>query len=261
MSTAAPARAFVRRAAALLLASVASSAWAADGIRTERVHFAKGATSATVEGTLRGYETVDYVVGAAKGQSMNVSLATKHTSTYFNILAPGQSEEAFFIGSTDGNQYEGVLPATGDYRIRVYMMRSAARRNEVAKYRLEMIVTGATHTAAAPAAATAAVAAPAAAKAGAAPRFDATGKVPCARHRGQPTGPCDFGVKRGGGGDATVVVTHPDGFRRTIYFVKGRAVRADDGAGAFGAQKQSDLNLVTVGDERYEIPDAAVFGG
>jgi hypothetical protein len=73
---------------------------------------------------------------------MNVSMATKHTATYFNILAPGETEVAFFNGSVNGNQYEGVLPASGDYKIRVYMMRSAARRNEKANYRLEMIVSG-----------------------------------------------------------------------------------------------------------------------
>ena len=73
---------------------------------------------------------------------MNVSLATKHGATYFNIFAPGENEVAMFNGSVSQNQYEGTLPASGDYKIRVYMMRSAARRNEVAHYRLEMIIDG-----------------------------------------------------------------------------------------------------------------------
>jgi hypothetical protein len=47
-----------------------------------------------------------------------------------------------FIGSSSDNQYEGTLPESGDYKIRVYMMRSAARRNEIANYRLEIIITG-----------------------------------------------------------------------------------------------------------------------
>jgi hypothetical protein len=127
---------------ALVFAVSSLMARAEGDIRTERVHFAKGATSAVVEGTITGYQTVDYVLGASKGQSMNVSMATKNTATYFNILAPGETEVAFFNGSMSENQFEGVLPATGDYRIRVYMMRSAARRNEKANYRLEMIVSG-----------------------------------------------------------------------------------------------------------------------
>lgn len=118
------------------------SVMAADDIRTERVQFKKGESSAVVEGKIKGYDTVDYVLGAKAGQSMNVSMATKHNATYFNIMAPGENEVAMFVGSTSGNQYEGTLPASGDYKIRVYMMRSAARRDEVADYRLEMIISG-----------------------------------------------------------------------------------------------------------------------
>jgi hypothetical protein len=241
---------------ALLLAASSPEARADGDIRTERVHFAKGATSAIVEGTIKGYQTVDYVLGASKGQSMNVSMATKNTATYFNILAPGETEVSFFNGSTSENQYEGVLPATGDYKIRVYMMRSAARRNEAANYRLEMIVSGKPQAAAAPAGT---------ATAGRSDHYDATGKVPCAQHKGQPMGQCDFGVKRSGNGNATVVITQSDGRKRTIFFSNGRATGADisqaDGAGAFSVQREGDLNMIRVGDERYEIPDAAVTGG
>jgi hypothetical protein len=240
---------------ALLLAASSPAAQAQGDIRTERVHFAKGATSAVVEGKIKGYQTVDYVLGASKGQSMNVSMATKNTATYFNILAPGESEVAFFNGSTAENQYEGVLPATGDYKIRVYMMRSAARRNETANYRLEMIVSGKPQ----------ATEAAGAAAAGKSEHYDATGKVPCAQHKGQPMGQCDFGVKRTGNGDASVVITLPDGRKRAIMFKGGRATGVDisqaDGGGAFSVQREGDLNMIRVGDERYEIPDAAVTGG
>jgi hypothetical protein len=61
-------------------------------------------------------------------------------ANYFNIIAPGKENEAMFIGSSAGNQFEGALPASGDYRVRVYLMRSAARRDEIANYRLEMII-------------------------------------------------------------------------------------------------------------------------
>lgn len=128
---------------AWFLLFAAPLALAANDIRTERVHFKKGTNSAVVEASIKGYETVDYVLGARAGQYMNVSLATKHGATYFNILAPGENEVAMFNGSVSQNQYEGTLPATGDYKVRVYMMRSAARRNEVAHYRLEMIIDGA----------------------------------------------------------------------------------------------------------------------
>jgi hypothetical protein len=181
-------------------------------------------------------------------------MATRNTATYFNILAPGETEVAFFNGSVNENQYEGVLPTTGDYRIRVYMMRSAARRNEKADYRLEMIVTGKPQAAAGNTPA-----------ADIGQHYDATGKVPCAQYRGQPMGQCDFGVMRRGNGDATVVITHPDGRKRSIVFVGGRAAGGDisqaDGGAAFKVQRESDLNMIRVGDERYEISDAVVSGG
>jgi hypothetical protein len=94
--------------------------------------------------------------------------------------------------------------------------------------------------------------------------FDARGRIPCAQHRGQPMTQCDFGVARAGGGYATVVVTRPDGRTRAIFFRMGKPVGADTSQadwGEFKASRESDLNLIRVGDERYEIPDAVVFGG
>lgn len=95
--------------------------------------------------------------------------------------------------------------------------------------------------------------------------FDATGEIPCAQSRGQPMGYCAFGVARGGGGYATVVVTRPGGMQRTIFFSNGAAIGAGtseaDPGGAFVAERDGDLSLIRIGDERYEIPDAVVFGG
>lgn len=95
--------------------------------------------------------------------------------------------------------------------------------------------------------------------------FDATGKIPCAQEAGQPMGQCDFGVAREGNGSATVVITRADGRPRAIFFDKGVAISADasqaDGYGEFKATKQSDLHMIQVGKERYEIPDAVIFGG
>ncbi len=98
---------------ALSAALFAASSALADDIRTERVHFKKGATSATVAGTIKGYEGVDYVLGARAGQAMNVSMATDNTANYFNIIAPGKTDEAMFIGSTSGNQFDGTHAVNG----------------------------------------------------------------------------------------------------------------------------------------------------
>ena len=96
-------------------------------------------------------------------------------------------------------------------------------------------------------------------------KFDATGMVPCAQYAGQPMTQCTFGVARAGGGYATVVITKPDGTNRAIFFRLGIPVGADtsqaDGYPMFRALKESDLNVVRVGNEHYEIPDAVVLSG
>ncbi|MFK7845640.1 MAG: hypothetical protein AB8G77_10090 [Rhodothermales bacterium] len=229
--------------------------FAGTDIRTERVKFKKSANSAVVEASIMGYESVDYVLGAKAGQYMNASLATKHGATYFNILAPGENEVAMFNGSISENHYEGTLPASGDYKLRVYMMRSAARRNEVAHYRLEMIVDGAGLQAAH---------APSHDTKVPGTDFHAKGDVPCSMGKGQPTGSCAFGVKREGNGSAMVMVTKADGSQRVIFFEKGRAIGYDQSeadSGEFKANKEADLNIIHISKERYEIPDAVISGG
>lgn len=234
----------------------AAPLWAQD-IRTERVQFARGATSAVVEGSIKGFETVDYVLGAKKGQYMNVGMATDNTGNYFNILAPGESEVAMFNGSTAENQYEGTLPASGDYKVRVYLMRSAARRGEIARYRLEVAITGPAHGNGA-SAGTGDAKVPGT-------DFNATGEVPCARVAGQPMHQCRFGVVRQGGGSGWITVFWPDGGNRVIYFENGAPSRYDeseaDGGAKLSVQREVDLFMVRIGDQRFEIPEAALVGG
>ncbi|MGA7964287.1 MAG: META domain-containing protein [Gammaproteobacteria bacterium] len=94
-----------------------------------------------VKGSIIGDEIVDYKLGAKADQTMSIKLKTSNASLYFNVLPPG-SESALFIGSTSGNEWTGTLPVDGDYTVRVYLMRDAARRNERANYTLTVGITG-----------------------------------------------------------------------------------------------------------------------
>lgn len=225
---------------------------AQNNIRTQRVQFKPGATSATLQGSIKGYQTVDYVLNAKQGQSINVSMSTNNDASYFNILAPGETEVAFFNGSVNGNQYEGTLPKSGDYKIRIYMMRSAARQNEVANYRLKIAVSAAGNTNGSGDATVPGT------------NYNATGNIPCSMGGGQPTTSCSFGVTREGNGSGIVTVKKPDGRTRAIFFTNGKATGYDQSQadrGRFSATKQGDLNIIRIGQERYEIPDAVIFGG
>jgi hypothetical protein len=127
-----------------------SSAQASD-IRTEQVRFKPGANSTAIKGSISGYESVSYKVGAESGQRMRVTLSPSNTATYFNLNAPGKGpgDQAVANSGITGagvpelNRFDGRLSASGEYTISVYMMRSAARRNERSRYTLEVGVTGA----------------------------------------------------------------------------------------------------------------------
>jgi hypothetical protein len=224
----------------------------AGGIETRAVQFAKGKSSATIKGTIQGDQTIDYTLRARAGQTMSVKLATSKGANYFNVLPPGSNDEALFVGSSGGNEWTGTLPADGEYKLRVYLMRSAARRNEAANYTLTVGITGA----------------PKAADLGKAPasdakvkgtRYHATGPLPCRMGNDKPM-QCEFGVIRGKPGNAEVHITPPGGLKRVLTFM-GDKVTTNPGE-KIKAVKQGYDWLIEVNDyEHYTIPEAVVLGG
>jgi hypothetical protein len=240
-------------AALLLVLPVADAAASADpNRRSETVHFTKGATATVIKGQIKGDHYIDYQVRAGAGQTLSVEMKAGDASSYFNILAPGSGDVAMFIGSTSGNRFSGVLPADGDYAIRVYLMRSAARRNESASYTLTVGVTGQ------------ALAATPAAKDALIPGtpFHASAKIVCSVPYDAKTKECEvFVIRRGFDGTATVEVRWGEGLKRRILFVKGKPVAAD-ATEALSVERRGDVSVVRFGsDERFEIPDVLVTGG
>lgn len=243
---------------ALWLASTAGPSAAA--MESRPVRFAKGASETTLTGTLKGDQVIDYKLRAQAGQTLAVSLKTGNPGNYFNVLPPKSKDLAIFVGSTGGNDWSGALPTSGEYTVRVYLMRNAARRNESANFALTVGVTGAASAAAPPAKGTTALGtAPAAdAKVKGSP-YHATGKVPCTMGTAAPA-QCDFGVVRGAAGRARVHLTPPGGLERVLEF-NGNAV-TDTKGGKVKASKQGDEWSVEVNDfESYRVPEAVISGG
>lgn len=223
---------------------------AARDIRQERVSFQPGASSATVSGSIKGYDVVDYLLGARAGQTMSVTITTSNLSSYFNVLPPA-SETALFVGSTSGNEWTGTLPVDGDYTVRVYLMRNAARRNETAKYTLTLGVTGQPADASRPGDA----------KVAGTP-YHATGKVPCSVGT-DPKGSaqCPFGVIRGAPGNAEVHLTSPAGQERVVTFA-GATVSLADPAAHLTSTKEGDEWSIAIDQlEYYTVPEAVISGG
>jgi hypothetical protein len=117
------------------------AAWATAGARTVPLTFHSHDRGLNLEDQLRGYETVDYVMQAHAGERLAVHFAVDNRAAYFNVLTPA-SDSAVFVGATEGHQYEGPVTEDGLWRVRVYLMRSAARRNERAHYRLSISLHG-----------------------------------------------------------------------------------------------------------------------
>lgn len=248
--------------AALALAGAPS--FAQSDIVKRPVQFAKGKSGATIRGSITGDQTVDYTLRAAAGQTMTVKLSGG-SSVYHNVLPPGSTGEALFVGSRDGNRSTTPVPASGEYTIRLYQMGHASSSGKRANFSLDVAIAGGAQQ---PTAAQSSseddkmVEASTRASQG---KFNATGKIPCAQNKGQPMGQCDFGVARAGGGTAAVAVTLPDGRQRVIFFRAGKAVSANlsqaDGNMSFSAAKEADLYIIRAGNERYEIPEAVIYGG
>jgi len=124
-----------------LLAVAPTLAGAADTVTTTPVHFAKGTSSATLRGTLSGYDTVRYTVAARAGQTMTVTLGGSANAS-FNVFAPGVVPgEGEALGNSDEKRrWSGALPASGTYVVQVYQMRAQARRGEKAPHTLTVAI-------------------------------------------------------------------------------------------------------------------------
>jgi hypothetical protein len=180
---------------------------------------------------------------------MTVTLVTDHTASYFNVIPPDAENEGIFAGSRDGNRFQGILDLDGDWKIRVYLIRAAARRGERAAYSLTVEITGEPDPGAAREANDFG------------PReWDARGGLGCARG-GAPMRPsgCPFKVVRYGGGATVFVLAPGTGTERILYFDQG--VWSSDSIDPVQAVQSADTWYLVVGEEAYEVPEAVVLGG
>jgi len=213
------------------------------------VAFAKGASSATLKGSIKGDQDHSYLVDARAGQTMTVTLTSTKGGAEMNVMAPG-NDTAISLGSPDPYKFTGVLPATGRYTVQVYQMRASARRGETANYTLTVGVEGG-----------ATAAAPSHDALVTGTKYNATADISCVTTPGGTPGACKAGVIRKGGGNAVVELQTPDGGQRTITFTGGKATGSDANA-QMTATKNGDITTVRIGEaEVYSIPDAFIFGG
>lgn len=101
-----------------------------------RIEFKRGATSTTVNGTVRGDEEAEYVLAARRGQKLVIKLTSIPVkSSVFQILGP--ENDTLGLEYDANYAYTGVLPTTGDYFISVKRPTTAKGRS---KYRMTITI-------------------------------------------------------------------------------------------------------------------------
>jgi hypothetical protein len=196
---------------------------------------------------------VDYVLSASAGQTLTVTLKTSHGANDYNVLPPESMDAAMYIGQFGGD-FKGILPTDGDFTIRVYLMRSAARRNESSDYTLTISVTG-KPLVPVPSSQDAVIPGT---------PYHAMAPLTCVANPYAETKPqeCEaFVIRRGFDGTATIEIKQDGKVKRRILFMKGKPV-ASDSFESMAITRQNDVATVTFDySEHYEIFDALIFGG
>jgi hypothetical protein len=108
------------------------------------LRFPGEAAQAVINGVVAGRQTIDYGFDARRGQTVSIRFQPSSSAAFFNLIAP--SGRALFVGQDQANpgRYTGRLAETGAYAIRVYLVRSAARRGESSRFKLTVSLTGGT---------------------------------------------------------------------------------------------------------------------
>ena len=225
------------------------------------VSFARGKSEAVVRGRIVGRQYVDYQLRAAAGQRMKIRLKGSNGANYFNLLppdptgAPMSTGAAMAVGEFSGNRFDGLLPDDGVYTIRVFLMRSAGRRNEASDYTLSLGVAGA-------------------ALKPVSTKVDAV--LPGTRYHARSVTKCEpaystirecdvYVVRRGFDCTATVELRWKGGNDQTlvrrILFVKGKPKASDVPQAMSFTRDERGWRVSFDGDEHFEIPEPLVNGG
>jgi hypothetical protein len=126
-------------ATAFLLTGVLS----ATSVRADEskvVSFGKGKSETTISGKVSGNNIVDYILAARAGQTLIVDFKGGKGANYFNVMPPNSTYEAVFVGSRDGNHYEGELTSDGNWVIRVYLMGAAKDSGKPVNFKLKISI-------------------------------------------------------------------------------------------------------------------------
>jgi len=102
----------------------------ANSAQTKKVNvkFAQGTSEATYTNSITGYGVVDFVFAARENQQLTATIVNSTANkAMFTVM---QNEDRIADDAGEITDWSGRLPSTGNYTVRVYMMRNEARRTK-----------------------------------------------------------------------------------------------------------------------------------
>lgn len=100
------------------------------------------------------------------------------------------------------------------------------------------------------------------------PRISADTNTPtsiaCAQERGEPLAQCSYSIKRDEKGKTTVTVVFANGFKRGLFFMDGKFLKASVTMSGVGTDTDWNLkdgrHMIRVDGQRYEVPVTLIAG-
>jgi len=101
----------------------------------QRITFAPGTSAANVGGRVQGAQSRDYLLNAGTGQRLTTSITGNSQFLQVQIFAPNGTN--LYTGSRN---WSGVLPSTGDYRVRVRLVPEEQKPGASGEYSLTIAI-------------------------------------------------------------------------------------------------------------------------
>lgn len=221
----------------------------ADNIRNIDIKLKNDTAPIIVTGSIKGYQTINYQIIAKEGQTLKVFMQRFKGGAYFNVTYPLRSCGGF-NGSMYGNAFAMLLPKDGIYTVQVYMMRSAARRNQISNFTMNFSLSGKgevidLHQEP--------------------KKFKASGMVACGNDKANMNEQCDFRVLRyldAHSAELWVKTLDQKSAQpyNHFYFINGMFGSHD--VDFVETERINDNSIIkSKKNEFYKIPNAVVYGG
>lgn len=117
---------------------------AAAAEQPEQIHFKPGTSSTVLQGTLKGWAMKEYALRANQGQRAQLEVTSKRINWLIVRFYPADESEGDhdLLNSDNTNSFawEGTLPESGEYVLRLFIRRAEARRGGRVDYRARLTI-------------------------------------------------------------------------------------------------------------------------